>query len=164
MHFHSHFIGVCCRDLITIDFGPTRVVILRIAYVYSYIASYSDCGYLAIYLGVDKESVNESLSLVAHEIRTLQNSPVSEEELVNTKDFIKSGFYLSLENMEAIMTRIARNEIYFGRDIPLEEVVGSIDNVTAEDILQLANSIFGRQELTLAGLGPFEKAGIDWKP
>ena len=132
--------------------------------IYSYMASYSDCGYLAIYLGVDRESVNESLSLVAREIRTLQNAPVSEEELANTKDFITSGFYLSMENMEAIMTRIARNEIYFGRYIPLEEVVDSIDHVTSENILQLANKIFGIQELTFAGLGPLEKAGIDWKP
>ena len=132
--------------------------------IYSYIASYSDCGYLAIYLGVDRESVNESLSLVAREISTLQNTPVSEEELVNTKDFIKSGLYLSMENMEAIMTRIARNEMYFGKYITLDDVVNSIDHVTCEDILQLAGNIFGRQELTFAGLGPLDKAGIDWKP
>ena len=131
--------------------------------IYSYIDSYSDCGYLAIYLGVDRESVNESLSLIAREISTLQNTPVSEEELANTKDFIKSGMFLSMENMEAIMTRIARNEIYFGKYISLEEVVDSIDHVTGEDILRLGSKIFGRQELTFAGLGPLEKAGIDWK-
>ncbi|MEN8233043.1 MAG: pitrilysin family protein [Thermodesulfobacteriota bacterium] len=131
--------------------------------IYSYIDSYSDCGYLAIYLGVDRESVNESLSLIAREISTLQNTPVSEEELANTKDFIKSGMFLSMENMEAIMTRIARNEIYFGNYISLEEVVDSIDHVTGEDILRLGSKIFGRQELTFAGLGPLEKAGIDWK-
>ena len=131
--------------------------------IYSYIDSYSDCGYLAIYLGVDRVSVNESLSLIAREISTLQNTPVSEEELANTKDFIKSGMFLSMENMEAIMTRIARNEIYFGKYISLEEVVDSIDHVTGEDILRLGSKIFGRQELTFAGLGPLEKAGIDWK-
>jgi predicted Zn-dependent peptidase len=131
--------------------------------IYSYIDSYSDCGYLAIYMGVDRESVNESLSLIAREISTLQNTPVSEEELANTKDFIKSGMFLSMENMEAIMTRIARNEIYFGKYISLEEVVDSIDHVTGEDILRLGIKIFGRQELTFAGLGPLEKAGIDWK-
>ncbi len=131
--------------------------------IYSYIASYSDCGYLAIYLGVDKESVNESLSLIAREIGTLQNSAVSEEELVDTKGFIKSGLFLSMENMEAIMTRIARNEICFGKYIPLEEIVDSIDKVTSDDILRLASRIFGRQELTLAGIGPLEKSGIDWQ-
>jgi predicted Zn-dependent peptidase len=65
--------------------------------------------------------------------------------------------------MEAIMTRIAKNEIYFGKYIPLAEVVESIDHVTGEDILRLANKIFSRQELTIVGLGPLEKVGIDWK-
>jgi predicted Zn-dependent peptidase len=106
--------------------------------IYSYIASYTDCGYLAIYLGVDRESVNESLSLIAGEIETLQSQLVSGKELLNAKDFIKSGLYLSMENMESIMTRIARNEIHFGKYIPLNEVVGAIDNVTDDDILRLA--------------------------
>ncbi|KPK26479.1 MAG: hypothetical protein AMJ61_08875 [Desulfobacterales bacterium SG8_35_2] len=131
--------------------------------IYSFIAPYSDSGYLAIYLGVDRESVNESLALIAHEIRVLQKTPVSETELVNAKDFVKSGLFLSMENMEAIMTRIARNEIYFGKYIPLAEVIDSIDRVTGEDILRLSSMIFGRQELTLAGLGPFKKAEIGWK-
>ncbi len=131
--------------------------------IYSYIASYTDCGYLAIYLGVDRVSVNESLSLISREIDTLQNQPVSGKELLDAKNFIKSGLFLSMENMEAIMTRIARNEIYFGKYIPLAEVVDAIDNVTEDDILRLSAEIFGRQELTMAGLGPLEKAGIDFK-
>ena len=128
--------------------------------VYSYIASYCDSGYLAIYLGVDKESVNESLALIAKEIEILQNSAVPAKELANAKDFVKSGLFLSMENMEAIMTRIARNEMNFGKYIPLKEVMDSIDRVTGEDIMRLASRIFGRQELTIAGLGPLENIAI----
>ena len=131
--------------------------------IYSYTAPYSDSGYLAIYLGVDRESVDESLALIAQEISILQKTPVTETELANARDFIKSGMFLSMENMETIMTRIARNEMCFGKYISLDEVVDSIDRVTGEDILRLGSKIFGRQELTVVGLGPFEKAGIDWK-
>ena len=131
--------------------------------IYSYIASYSDSGYLAIYLGVDKESVNESLALIAKEISMLQKTPVSETELANARDFVKSGLFLSMESMEAIMTRIARNEIYFGKYIPLAEVTDSIDQVSGEDILRLSRKVFGRKELTVAGLGSFEESGIGWK-
>jgi len=131
--------------------------------IYSYIAPYCDSGYLAIYLGVDRESVNESLALIAQQINILQDSPVPATELANAKDFVKSGLFLSMENMEAIMTRIARNELYFGKYIPLTEVVDSIDMVSSEAILRLSSRIFGAQELTIAGLGPLEKTGIDWK-
>ena len=124
--------------------------------IYSYIASYSDSGYLAIYLGVDRESVDESVALIAQEISMLQNTSVSERELANARDFIKSGLFLSMENMEAIMNRIVRNELYFGKYISLEEVVDSIDRVTGKDIMRLSSKIFGRQELTTVGLGPLE--------
>jgi predicted Zn-dependent peptidase len=130
--------------------------------IYSYMASYSDSGYIAIYLGVDRDSVNESVALINQEINMLQNTPVSEMELANARNFIKSGQFLSMENMEAIMSRIVRNELYFGKYIPLEDVLDSIDRVTVEDIMRLSSTIFGRQELTAAGLGPLGKAGIDW--
>jgi predicted Zn-dependent peptidase len=130
--------------------------------IYSYIASYSDCGYLAIYMGVDRDSVNESITLIDREINKLQDKLVPETELSNAKDFVKSGLFLSMENMEVIMTRIARNEMYFGRYIPLEEVVESIELVDRQDIKKLAGDIFGGHKLTVAGLGPMEKAEIDW--
>jgi predicted Zn-dependent peptidase len=130
--------------------------------VYSYIASYADSGYLAIYLGVDRDSVNEALELTAREIRELQRNPVTDEELAHARDFVKSGLVLAMENMEAIMSRIARNELYFGKEIPLQEVLGAIDGVKANDIMRLSSMIFGKQELTCAGLGPLDKNGIDW--
>lgn len=121
--------------------------------IYSYMASYSDCGYLAIYLGVDRDSVDESIKVIDHEINKLQDMLVSEMELSNAKDFVKSGLFLSMENMEVIMTRIARNEMYFGKYIPLEEVVESIDLVERQDIKKLAGDIFAGHELTVVGLG-----------
>ena len=129
--------------------------------VYSYIAPYSDSGYIAIYLGVDRTSVSESLALISQEISLLQNTPVPENELANAKDFVKSGLFLSMENMEAIMTRIARNEIYFGKYITMEEVIDSIERIKGEDILELSSKIFGGHKLTVAGLGPLEQGELD---
>ena len=131
--------------------------------IYSYIAAYSDSGYLAIYLGVDRKAVNESLALAAKEINRLQHSTVAKTELAHAKDFVKSGLFLSMESMEAIMTRIAKNELYFGKYITLEEVLDSIERVSREDILQLASMIFDPQEIFLAGLGPLEEAAINWE-
>jgi predicted Zn-dependent peptidase len=131
--------------------------------IYSYISSYSDCGYLAVYLGVDKGAVNESLSLITHELSVLQKTSVPEQELMNAKDFMKSSLFLSMENMEAIMTRIARNEMCFGKYIPFADLVESIERFTEEDIQRLAQKIFGNQELTFTAIGPLEKAGLEWK-
>jgi predicted Zn-dependent peptidase len=131
--------------------------------IYSYIASYCDSGYLAVYLGVDPRAVNESLDLIVREINILQNIEVAATELADAKDFVKSGMFLGMENMEAVMSRIARNELYFNRYIPVAEVMDAIDRVTDEDVLRLGTRIFGSGKLTVAGLGPLDESGIDWK-
>jgi len=130
--------------------------------VYSYINSYLDCGNLAIYLGVDPETLNESLALVLKETGRLRHEAIPEEELANAKDFVTAGLYLSAENMEAIMTRIARNEMTFGRDISLEEMVVEVEGVKGEEISGLAESLFGGRELTVGALGPIDADEIDW--
>jgi predicted Zn-dependent peptidase len=130
--------------------------------VYSYISSYMDCGYLGMYLGIERESVNEALSLVLQEIHRLRNDMVTHQELTGAQEFIKAGLFLAAENMESIMTRLARNELYFDRDISLEEVVAAIDEVSEADIQDVADKVFGSSLLTLGALGPIDSDEIDW--
>lgn len=130
--------------------------------VYSYITSYIDSGYLAIYLGIERDSVNEALSLVLKEIHRLRTETVAPQELTGAKEFIKGGLFLAAENMESIMTRIARNELCFNRDISLEEVVAAIDEVSDTDIQIVADTVFGSNLLTLGALGPVDMDEIDW--
>jgi predicted Zn-dependent peptidase len=130
--------------------------------VFSYITSYIDSGYLGVYLGIDRDSVNEALSLVLKEINRLCTELITPPELTGAKEFIKAGLFLAAENMESIMTRIARNELCFNRDIPLEEVVEAINSVNSEEIQVLAAKIFTDNELTLGALGPVDTDEIDW--
>ncbi len=130
--------------------------------IFSYITSYIDSGYLGIYLGIERESVNEALSLVLKEINRLHREPVTAQELAGAKEFIKTGLFLAVENMESIMTRIAKNELCFGRDIPLEEIVSAIDSVSDNDVQAMAEKTFGNNRLTLEALGPVTSEEIDW--
>ena len=84
-----------------------------------------------------------------------------DQELSDAKDFAKGGLFLSAENMEARMTRNARNEYCFGRFISVEEVVEAIDKVSTEDIRQLAQRLFCR-DFSVAVLGPIKQSEINW--
>jgi len=130
--------------------------------IYSYIAAYIDSGYLGIYLGIDPQSVNEALSLVLKEINRLRREPVAAAELAGAREFITAGLFLAAENMETIMSRIAKNELCFGRDLPMEEIVTAIAAVSANDIQAMAEKTFGRNQLTLGALGPLAPEEIDW--
>lgn len=122
--------------------------------VYSYLVSHSDCGYAGVYLGVDPGSLPEVLALVRHELRRMHREAVSVEELADAVDYVRAGMYLAAENMEARMTRLARNEYTFGRDIPFDEVAGALTKITPDDLLGLAGRIFGAEKLTMAAIGP----------
>jgi hypothetical protein len=51
------------------------------------------------------------------------------------------------------MTKLAKNEIYFGRYLSLAELTGGFDGVTADGILELANEFFSGDFVTLALTG-----------
>ncbi len=129
--------------------------------IYSYVTSYLDCGSIGIYLGVDQGAVNESLSRAIAEINRLKQETVADPELTNAKEYVKAGLYLAAENMEAIMMRIARNELAHDRYVPFAEVAAAIDRVTAADIGQLAKRIFA-SGMTMTALGPLESTDVDW--
>jgi predicted Zn-dependent peptidase len=122
--------------------------------VFSYLVSHSDCGYAGVYLGVDPESLPQVLALVRRELTRLHREPVTAAELADAVDYLRAGMYLAAENMEARMTRLARNEYTFGRDIPIDEVVAEIGRVSPDDLLELAGRVFAGGNLTLAAIGP----------
>lgn len=130
--------------------------------VYSYATTYTDCGSLAIYLGVERRSVNEALARTVQELERFRHTaPVTEAELANARDYVKAGLHLAAESVEAIMTRIARNELTYGRALPFSEVVEAIDRVSSEEINTLAAELLSR-EMTVAALGPVRSEEIDW--
>ena len=54
------------------------------------------------------------------------------------------------------MSHIARNEIYFGKTVPTDEICQSIRAVTRDDVIALANRLFRPEAMTLTLLGDFK--------
>ena len=131
--------------------------------IYSYLSSFTDSGYLGVYLGVDPAVVNRAMVVVAREIKGLRQSRISEEFLDRAKDYAKAGIFLSAENMESRMTRIARNELTFGRYVSFDEVAAGFDQVRQEDIADLAARLFSTP-LFATVLGPLKAKDLDWQP
>jgi predicted Zn-dependent peptidase len=51
------------------------------------------------------------------------------------------------------MSRIAKNEIYFGIDIPPAEVAARIDATTNDEIVQLAEQLLRPEAMAITMLG-----------
>lgn len=117
--------------------------------VYSYVSAHADAGSLVVYAGTGHEKFDEVLSIVLRELKSLRNEPVTSLELDSAREQIKGNIVLSLESSDNRMSKLAKNEIYFGRDISLEEIMAGFDAVTPEKVLQLAAELFDERCFTL---------------
>lgn len=116
------------------------------------VTAYSDAGLLSIYAGTGKDSLPEVIRLTLEEIRRLRGEELPAEELRRAKDHIKGGLVLSLESSGARMNHLARQEIYFGRQFPLDEILGGIEAVSGGDVRRVAGEIFdGRVAASVLG-------------
>jgi predicted Zn-dependent peptidase len=131
--------------------------------VYSFLALFSDTGMCGVYVGTDQSNIQQVLEIIIKEMKQIKEKPVDSAELRNAKEYLKGGLYLGAESTENQMTRLAHNEIHFGRHVPLKEVEEDIEKVTAEDILELSRDIFQKESSSLTLLGPVDDEGLhEW--
>ena len=128
--------------------------------VYSFLASYRDVGYFGVYAGTSLDWTEEVVELTLKEMKQLAAGEVSEQELERTKSQLIGNMILGLETSDSWMSHIAKNEIYFGQPISLEDIAHGVRLVTRSDIIELARSLFRTEGMTLTLLGDFEKKSL----
>ena len=121
--------------------------------VYSELSMYSDTGCMAIYAGTSTESAGKVIKSIVAELRELKENLVPEEELRRAKDHLKGSFMLGLESTSSRMGNLARQEMYFKRFFSLDEMLQSIEDVSAEQVQRIAREFFDPRNITLAMLG-----------
>lgn len=125
--------------------------------VYSYYSAYQDSGLLTVYCGTSPDGFPTALDLVHEQIRSLTQDPVGEKDLTTAKRQLKGNLLLSLESTGNRMNQLARNEIYFGKQIPPCEIEEGIESVTEGQIQDLACEMFGSGDSALTVIGPVEE-------
>lgn len=131
--------------------------------VFSYCSSFKDTGMLVVYAGTKKESASEVIDLVLKEFQKLKTDPVPKHELEKAKNQLKGNMMLGLESTVNRMSRLAKQEMYFGRHYTLSETLEAIDKVTQEDIQNLANRIIDTRYINMASIGPLDGIFLEKK-
>ena len=94
------------------------------------------------------------------EIKKLRDEGITAAEETRIKNQIKGNLVLSLESSNSHMSRIARQEIYFGKYLSVDDVIRGVDRVTADDIARLSRDLFARENLALSILGPLNRSDL----
>ena len=121
--------------------------------VFSGLSAYQDAGALSIYAGCANDAVAELIDVVVAEIRQMKAGGLDPIELRRAKDHLKGSLMLGLESTSSRMSHLARQEMYRDSTFGLDEMLAAIEQVSAEDVLRLADRFFSNGSLAVTVLG-----------
>ncbi len=99
-------------------------------------------GDFMVYIGTNPETLNYTKEKIKNEIERLKKEFVSDKELEDAKSRLKGSFVVALEtNSEKASTICKFEALGLGYNF-MPEYLKMIDNVTASDILSVANKYF----------------------
>ncbi len=120
----------------------------------SSVSRYSDTGVLGVSAGVSPEKLEEAVSVILQELEKMTEERVGEEEMKKARDYTIGSFRLSLESTMALGQRSGESLLTLGAIEPIETVVEKLREVTADDVLRVAQRVLRRSRAALALVGP----------
>ncbi len=129
--------------------------------VYSFLSSYIDAGLMGVYVATDPQNVNPVLEAIKNEIKKICKGEISKSDLTAAVDHLIGGIYLSSESADNRMLRIAKNEFVFQKYVSYEELVSKLQQVTVDEVVEVASDIFQDGTVSLSTLGPIKEDDLD---
>jgi len=121
--------------------------------VFTYADSYRDTGIFCASMSVQPSHGRRALHLTLEEFERAAEQATPADELASCKAQLKGNMLLGLESTSNQMSRLARYEMYAGRDVPVEEMIAAVERITVDDVRRVARDILARDRLCLVTLG-----------
>jgi predicted Zn-dependent peptidase len=110
--------------------------------------AYSDTGILNIYFGTDKENLERAIRLVYREIKKLQTDKLGKLQLSKAKKQLIGQLAMSQENKEELLLTLGKSYLMYNKVDDLATINKKIENVSAEQIMEIANEILNIDKLS----------------
>lgn len=119
-----------------------------IAYqINTFLNSFYDISTFGAYISTNDKSFSKAQKLIFDEFKKIKSKKVSEQELKRAKEYLKGSILMSMESTSNRMIRMAQSYIYFGKIHSTDESVAIIDEVSSDQVLELANMLLEEKEL-----------------
>lgn len=117
----------------------------------------TDTGYLVTQVGTDHKSIEKAVKLILEEYKDLRENKITEKELQKAKDYLRGVTSLSLDSSDVQTSFYGLQELLEKNILTPEEKFKRIDEVSVDDIKNIAEDIFVPEKLNLAVIGPAEE-------
>ena len=106
--------------------------------VYTFASMYAETGEVGVYVGTREENLAECLDILAREIGDVAAGGVRDDELRRAKESLKGRIMLSMESTANRANRLGKSVVTDTELLSLDEIIESLEAVTADDVASLA--------------------------
>jgi predicted Zn-dependent peptidase len=124
--------------------------------IFSFANLHANTGEVGLYVGTRPDNLREAIATIATELERFVAEPISEQELIRSRENVKGRVALSLESTAARMNRLGSSLLGELPILSIDEIVAQIDAVGTDDLHKLAGELFAGERLSVAGVGAEE--------
>ena len=129
--------------------------------IYSYTSAYVDSGLFAIYAGMNPNQTEKVIELIFDEIKILKENKLSQKLIDVTKEQMISNFIIGQESTVNLMTASGASVLLRGFVQDTEEILQQIEEITAEDIQNVIEKIFIKQNMSVSIVGNIKSVCLE---
>ena len=129
--------------------------------IYSYTSAYVDSGLFAIYGGMNPNQTEKVIQLIFEEIKALKQNKFPQKLIDVTKEQIISNFIIGRESTVNLMTSSGASVLLRGFVQDTEEILQQIEKITVEDIQNIIEKIFVKQNMSVSVVGNIKNINIE---
>ncbi len=115
-------------------------------------------GIFGVYAATTSKDSGLVADLIFKELKSIKKNGLKADELERAKMQLKTSLFLELESSQVRAFRNALYSLYYNRFFTVEEINESVQSITNERVIKLANDLFDSKYFALTLLGP--KSGI----
>ncbi len=129
---------------------------LGLAYsISSYVEHFLDTGSLTVTASVDPDNLQQAVKAILGQLIQVKEF-IPEAEMKKAREISKGRLLLRMEDSRNVAGWLGGQEMLTNRILTLEDIVDIINNVTAEQLIQIARDVILNDRLRLAVVGPVD--------
>ncbi|MEW5758467.1 MAG: pitrilysin family protein [Candidatus Omnitrophota bacterium] len=117
------------------------------------VRKFRDSGAFIVHAGIDNNKTVDAVRVILEELNRIKKDLVTDDEFKRAKDFFIGQLSLSLEDTLDNMFWIGEQTVSLNKIYTLKEIIAKLSKIKRENLRELANSVFLKDNLSLSFIG-----------
>lgn len=126
-------------------------------YIGSTVSPYEDQGAFAVFAGFDRTRIQDAITAIVDEIRSIRDNGVTDEELAQAKEYIRGKMSIRMEDSENVAGFWARQFLHAKELRSQEQMSQALEKITAKDLKKFAQKYLKQEFANLVVVGNYSE-------